>query len=142
MLGNSEGCWKQVATAERTFVDTDILIGVARRSPRALDFWRRVEARSLMTCSVMSVFELLGGCQSLREQRETLKDLARVDLVQVESGDSLSALQWYQAFHLSQGIGFLDCFIAAAAARIDCVLHTLNLKHFRIIPGLQVKRPY
>jgi predicted nucleic acid-binding protein len=131
-----------VVIAARTFVDTDILIGVARRSARATDFWRRAEARSTLTCSVISVFELLGGCRNAQEQREVLKDLARVDIIHVESGDSMDALRWYRDFHLSQGIGFLDCFIAAAAARLGCTLYTLNTKHFRIVPGLQVKRPY
>ena len=129
-------------TAERTFVDTDILIGVARRASRAVDFWQRAEARSTMTCSVISVFELLGGCRNRREQRDILRDVARVDIVHVESGDSRDALQWYREFHLSQGIGFLDCFVAAAAARLGCTLHTLNTKHFRVVPGLHVKRPY
>ena len=129
-------------TAARTFVDTDMLIGVARRTPRALAFWQRAEAHSLMTCSVMSVFELLGGCRSLREQREIFRDLLRVDIIQVETGDSRTAMQWYRSFHLSQGIGFIDCFIAAAAARLDCVLHTRNTKHFRTIPGLRLKQPY
>jgi predicted nucleic acid-binding protein len=95
-----------------------------------------------MTCLVISVFELLSGCHSPQEQRATLKDLARIDILQVESGDSRSALQWYRTFHLSQGIGFLDCFIAAAALRLGYTLHTLNTKHFRVVPGLHVKRPY
>jgi predicted nucleic acid-binding protein len=131
-----------VETAARTFVDTDVLIGVARRAPRALDFWHRVEERSLMTCSIMSVFELLGGCRNLKEQRDTLRDLLRVDIIQVETGDSRTAMRWYRAFHLSHGIGFIDCFIAAAAARLDCVLHSRNTKHFRVIPGLRLKPPY
>lgn len=129
-------------TAERTFVDTDVLIDVARKVPRALNFWRRAEAKGTVTCSVISVFEILAGCRNLREQRMTLRNLATVDVVQVESGDSTQALQWYQSFHLTQGIGFLDCFVAAAAARLGCLVHTLNTKHFRVIPGLQVKRPY
>jgi predicted nucleic acid-binding protein len=40
-----------VATEPRTFVDTDVLIDIARKNPRALDFWRRAAARSTMTCS-------------------------------------------------------------------------------------------
>lgn len=65
-----------------------------------------------------------------------------VVIVHSESGDSTDALQWYRTYHLSQGVGILDCFIAAAASRLNCILHTLNTKHFRIIPGLQIKRPY
>lgn len=90
-----------MVTEEITFVDTDILIGVSRRVPRALDFWRRAEERSAITCSVISVFELLGGCRNAQEQREVLRDLTRVNITHVESGDSTDALTWYQDFHLS-----------------------------------------
>jgi predicted nucleic acid-binding protein len=79
---------------------------------------------------------------NLREQRATLRSLATVEMVQVESGDSIQALEWYRSDHLSRGIGFLDCFVAAAARRLDCQGHTLNTKHFRAIPGLKTLRPY
>ena len=131
-----------MATELRSFVDTDVLIDIAKKDARALDFWRRTEARSRMTCSVISVFELLVGCRDQREQRATLRSLATVEIVQVESGDSLQALEWYRSYHLSRGVGFLDCFVAAAARRLDCQVHTLNTKHFRAIPGLKTMRPY
>lgn len=131
-----------MATETTTFVDTDILIDVAKRTPRALDFWRRMESRSAMACSVISVFELLAGCRNPREQRMTLSDFSTVNIVQVESGDSVQALEWYRLFHLSRGIGFLDCFVAAAARRVDCPVYTRNTKHFDPIPGLKVKSPY
>jgi hypothetical protein len=65
-----------------------------------------------------------------------------VEIIQIESGDSIRALEWYRSCHLSRGIGFLDCFVAAAAHRLACELHTLNTKHFRAIPGLKTRRPY
>ena len=131
-----------MATQPRTFVDTGVLIDIARKEGRALDFWRRAQARSTMTCAVISVFELLAGCRNLREQRATLRSLSTVDIVQVESGDSIQALEWYRSYHLSRGIGFLDCFVAAAARRLDCEVYMLNTRHFRVIPGLKTKRPY
>ena len=131
-----------MATEPRTFIDTDILIDIARKDSRALDFWRRAEVRSTMTCSVISVFELLAGCRNLREQGATLRGLSTVAIVEVESGDSAQAFQWYRSYHLSRGIGFLDCMVAAAARRLDCQVHTLNARHFRTIAGLKVIRPY
>ena len=129
-------------TAERTFVDTDILIDVFRRVPRAVDFWRRTEARTQFACSVFSVFELMTGCRNLREQRQVFRYLSTLDIVHVERSDSVNALRWYRSFFLSLGIGFVDCLIAAAAVREHCVLYTLNTKHFRAVPSLHVKRPY
>ena len=115
-----------MATESRAFVDTNVLIDIARKDHRALDFWRRAEARSTMTCSVISVFELLAGCRNLKEQRAMLRSLSTVDIVQVESGDSVQALQWYRPYYHSRGVGFLDCFVAAAARRLDCQVRTLN----------------
>jgi len=71
-----------------------------------------------------------------------LRSFSTVDIVQVESGDSVQALQWYRSYHLSRGVGFLDCFVVVAARRLDCQVHTLNTKHFRAIPGLKIIRPY
>lgn len=95
-----------------------------------------------MTCSVLSVFELCAGCRNLQEQRITLKNFVRIEIVHVESGDSHDALQWYQTFHLSQGIGIFDCLIAAAASRLGGAIYTRNRKHFHVMPDLQVKQPY
>lgn len=95
-----------------------------------------------MTCSVISVFELLAGCRSLKEQRATLRSLSTINIVHVESGDSIQALQWYRSYRLSRGIGFLDCFVAVTARRLDSQVHTLNTRHFTAIPGLNVMRPY
>jgi predicted nucleic acid-binding protein len=131
-----------VATEPRAFVDTDILIDIAIKNVRALDFWRRAEARSVMACSVISVFELLAGCRNLREQRATLRSLATIQIIQIESGDSVQALEWHRSYHLARGIGFLDCFVAVAARRLGCQIHTLNTKHFRSIPGLRIMRLY
>ena len=128
--------------AEKTFVDTDVLIDLARSLPRAVQFCRRAETQGGLACSVISVMELLAGCRTPADQSTLLKNLVDVDVMHVESGDSVDALKWYRTYHLSQGIGILDCFIAATAARLDCVVHTLNTKHFRVVPGLRVKRPY
>lgn len=129
-------------TAERTFVDTDVLIDLSRRDPRAVKFCRRAELHGGLACSVITVMELLSGCRNPQDQSTILKNLADVAVIQVESGDSVDALKWYRAYRLSQGIGILDCFIAAAAARLDYTVHTINTKHFRVVPGLCVKRPY
>lgn len=125
-----------------TFVDTDVLIDVARRVPRAIGFWRRAEARSTMACSVISVFEILAGCRNLAEQRACLRDLASIRVVHVESGDSAQALAWFRSLHLARGVGFLDCLIAAAARRLAGPIHTRNARHFRTLPGLRVVQPY
>ncbi len=52
------------------------------------------------------------------------------------------AWQWYRQYHLGHGVGFLDCLIGAAAHEHGLLLYTLNAKHFRPLPGIQVQSPY
>jgi hypothetical protein len=126
-----------VATDTRTFVDTDVLIDIARKNLRALDFWRHAEARSAMTCSVISAFELLAGCRNLREQRATLRSLATIEVIQVESGDSSheSAPRSAPSENLALGPG---TSISRSAAAFD----SSSLRHERtelVQPGRQRK---
>jgi predicted nucleic acid-binding protein len=43
---------------------------------------------------------------------------------------------------LSHGVGVLDCLIAAIAIRLGNPFYTFNLKHFQVMPGLDVQAPY
>lgn len=95
-----------------------------------------------MVVSAVTVAELLAGCRNRAEQRLVQRTLAVLPVVHIEPDDSMWALEQYAALHLSRGVGFLDCLVAAAAARLRCAVHTLNEKHYRGLPGLRVERPY
>jgi predicted nucleic acid-binding protein len=47
-----------------------------------------------------------------------------------------------QTFTLSHGLEIPDALIAATALELSLPLYTLNDRHFRMIPGLTVLRPY
>jgi predicted nucleic acid-binding protein len=55
---------------------------------------------------------------------------------------SRAALSWFELYHLSHGVGFLDSLIGATAANHSLTIATLNSKHFASLPGLQIERPY
>jgi len=86
--------------------------------------------------------EIMLGARDRQNQRVLTEQLARYPVLHHESGDSESARQWFEQFHLSHGVGILDCLIAAIAMRLRKPFYTFNLKHFQVISGLDVLAPY
>jgi predicted nucleic acid-binding protein len=43
---------------------------------------------------------------------------------------------------LASALGIPDCLVAATALARSGTLYTFNLKHFRVIGGLDVQEPY
>lgn len=92
--------------------------------------------------SVITAAELVAGCRSRQEQRIVEKELTSYEVIWDSETISQLAWSWYRQFHLSHGMGFLDCLIGAAACQYGLTLCTLNDRHFEPLPGLEVKRPY
>jgi predicted nucleic acid-binding protein len=91
---------------------------------------------------VITNTELLAGCRNSREQRAVERELNLYTTAWLDETISQTAIDLYKRFHLSHGVGFLDCLIAATALRHGYRLATLNLRHFTILPGVQAERLY
>jgi predicted nucleic acid-binding protein len=122
-------------------LDTDVLIEILRGDSRAGEWLTSVESL-VIGIPVVVWMEILVGARDKQEQRGFIEQLAGYTILQLESGDSERAQQWFEQFHLSHGVGILDCLIAAIAIRLSKPFYTFNLKHFRVIPGLEVQAPY
>lgn len=92
--------------------------------------------------SVITYFELLAGCRNRREQRTVAREMRNYRLLLLTEDISRTALSWFERFHLSHGVGFLDSLIGATALHQDLTVATLNTKHFEPLPGIRVERPY
>jgi predicted nucleic acid-binding protein len=86
--------------------------------------------------------EILQGARNKQEQQALVHELSRYWVAHLESGDTLQAFSWCEAFHLSHGVGIFDCLIAAVAVRLGKTLYSFNLKHYQVIPNLDVRQPY
>jgi predicted nucleic acid-binding protein len=122
-------------------LDTSILIDVLRGYKPARD-WVNSIPEAVQFVSVVTAAELLSGCRNRAEQRSIERELALYQVIWLDEDTSRTALQFYQRFHLSHGVGFLDCLIAATTMMLGLRLMTLNLKHFASFPNLQVEKPY
>lgn len=122
-------------------VDTSILVDFLRGNEPARAWLFRYSLGELAV-SVVTAAELVAGCRNRKEQREVERELALYPMVWISGPISSTAWEWYRKIHLSQGSGFLDCLIAASAFHYGLIVCSLNDKHFRPLPGVQVERPY
>src|SRR5262245_33544205 len=122
-------------------LDTDVLIEIFRDDDRARAWLARIESHvpGIPSCIWKSCWE---PARNKREQRALATQLAQYTILHLESGDSPKAQEWFEQFHLSHGIGIMDCLIATIPFRLGCPFFTFNLKHFRVLPGLDVHAPY
>lgn len=86
--------------------------------------------------------ELLAGARNQNELTEIDKVLNAFSVVPVSENDSLKSVELFKRHRLMDGVGWLDCLIAATCLRQSLPIATLNDRHFRAFDGLQVMRPY
>ena len=122
-------------------LDTDVLIEILRGKVEAAA-WLTDLGKQVIGISVLARMEILQGAHNQWEQDTLVKQLDRYPLIVLEKGDSERALKWFEAYHLSHGVGIMDCLIAASAVRLCKPLYTFNVKHYKIIPGLDEHIPY
>jgi len=130
-----------VAEHPTRLLDTSIFVDYLRGND-ICKAWLTQIATNELAYSIVTAAELLAGCRNRREQDMVEKELANYPMIQISGAISFTAWEWYREYHLSHGVGFLDCLIGASAHHYGLVICTLNDKHFRPLPNLQVERPY
>jgi predicted nucleic acid-binding protein len=127
--------------AVKRLIETTVFVDLLRGYVPARE-WLDSQPPGESAISVITFAELLAGCRDRREQKTVEDELAFYPVIWDSEATSRLALEWYRAFHLGHGVGFLDSLIGAAAFQHGLVLFTLNDKHFKPLPGLQVEQPY
>jgi tRNA(fMet)-specific endonuclease VapC len=123
-------------------VETTILVDYLRRSLAAADYLDASRAKANLICSAVTYAELLVGSRSRAELRAIDQLVARFQIEPIVTDDSVRGLKWLRKYYQAHGVGFHDCLLGAAAARLRVPLATLNEKHFNVLPGVKVIRPY
>jgi len=86
--------------------------------------------------------ELITGCRNKAELTQLQQFLQQVAVLALSSTASQNAHQLMESLFLSHGLLIPDALIAATALEEQLTLHTKNVRHFQMIPGLIVIRPY
>lgn len=122
-------------------LDSDVLIDCLRATAAARAWSASERADELLVPGIVAM-ELLAGCRNRAEQRRVLAFLAQFPVVWPTPDEGAAALDLFVRYGLSDGIGILDCAVAAMALQRDARLLSFNLRHFRAIDGLAVDEPY
>lgn len=125
-----------------TVVDSSVIIDHLpgrERATRFLDTLRR--ANDLGTHVVVAA-EVLVGARDEREQREIVRLFDKFRVFQIDEADSSLSIDLLKRHRLADGLGWLDCLIAATCLRKGLSVATLNDRHFRAVAGLPLSRPY
>ncbi len=121
-------------------LDTDVLIDIQRSRPSAVAWFRQLS--DLPAVPGYVVMELIQDAQNTGQVRQVLKLTAPLPMVWPTALDCNRALADFTTYHLSHKLGLLDALIAACALGLSATLCTFNVKHYRIIAGLQIEQPY
>ena len=123
--------------------DSTILIDLSRGNEETILFCddERKNGQDI-AISVMSSMELIIGCRDKRELNRTLKFLADFVLIDISIPISKRAFQLMLQFNMSHGLVIPDAFIAATAMEENLQLVTSNIRHFEMIPGITLRKPY
>ncbi len=86
--------------------------------------------------------ELIAGCRNKAELEQVRQFLQPVNVLPVSRAACEAARQLMESFFLSHGLQIPDALIAGTALEQGLTLYTKNVRHFQMIPGVSVMRPY
>ena len=118
--------------------DTDVLIWFFRGNAAAAEFLEKQTDREV---SIVSIMELHQGSRSRDESRvirRFFQDNA-FRIIPINEAISHLAATLIEDHARSHGLQVADALIAATARETASILATGNVRHFRSIPGLQLK---
>jgi predicted nucleic acid-binding protein len=123
------------------FLDTSILIDLLRNHPPAVQ-WRSANVNLITAISPYVWMEVIFGSRDGIAQSRAIKFMQQFTVVYPTQTEITWAMQRLQIHRLKDGVGILDCLIAAPSQRLQLPLYTQNLKHFAPLLGSLVQKPY
>ena len=118
--------------------DTDVLIWFLRGDRRAADL---IESQPSREMSIVSLMELFQGARSRSELKVIRRFLQESGFRVIPLNEPVShlAATLIEEHAQSSGLQVADALIAATAREAGSALATANVRHFRAIPGLELK---
>jgi predicted nucleic acid-binding protein len=120
-----------MATPTRVMLDTNVVINLLKKSPEIVErFVALLEAQTVMVVNPIVIAEIYAGAFA-REHASIAAFFSLCSEVDISSEMGRAAGAYANRFSKSHsGISLEDYLIAAAAKLNECVLWTLNTKHY------------
>lgn len=120
-------------------IDTDVMIWYLRGNEKARTI---IDSGEKFCLSVITYMELVQGMRNnseLRLLREALREW-ETKIIYINEETSSKASFYIEQFYLSGAMQIADALIAASAVINGLELLTGNVKHFKIIKELDIKK--
>ena len=122
-------------------LDTDVLVDCLR-GLREAQIWLQSKTGEKFVVPGVVAMELLMGCQNQSDLTRTQTFLSSFYVAWPEAHEFAHAYNLLAAHRLSSGLSIPDCLVAAMALERSLSLYTFNVKHYRVVSGLNVQEPY
>ncbi len=123
---------------EYILVDTDILIDAGRGDKTAVRYLETSEKDTILAVSVVTVMELLVGCENKKEQQAVKQFIKRFEVFLLAERISEKAVTLLKKYRLSHGLLIADALLAATAIENRLPLVSKNQRDYRFIDELEL----
>ena len=122
--------------------DTDVMIDYWNTNSKRHSYTKQTLDEEIgidnIIISAITKMELLMGAANKSEEAKIKKKLNRFNTALINNEITLKAIDLFEGFRLSHGLGIPDCFIAATTIILEMELYTYNLKDYRYINKLEL----
>lgn len=135
------GRGKEEREISKVIFDTDVLIWYFRGKSKAMEFIVDVPFEERCVSS-LCIMELIQGCLS-KDELKKIKGFVKENICHIVYPDeavSNKAILLLERHASSDNLRTIDAMIAATAILIDASLATANIKHFKNISTLKIKK--
>ncbi len=117
--------------------DTDVLIWALRGNERAAT---AIDKCQELQISAVSYMELIKGARDKGDLLAIKRFLLEMGFKILPMDENIShrAMIYIEEHSLGSGMCMADALIAATASELSLTICTGNIRHYRVIPGLQV----
>ena len=122
-------------------VDTDVLVECLRGSVAAKDWLGTMPKEAFRIPGVVAM-ELLMGCRNQADMQQIRKFLSSFHVAWPDASEFEQAYELFATHRLTSGLSIPDSLIPAMTLARGARLYTFNLKHFKVVAGLDVQQPY
>ena len=122
-------------------LDSDIMIDFLRKYPPAISWLSSLGEEEIALPGYVAM-ELMQGCGNKLELQEIRKFIANVEVIWPTPETCDQALETFADYNLSHNLGLIDALIGQTSIAFGLPLHTFNVKHYAVIPGLIIIQPY
>ncbi|MEN6626291.1 MAG: type II toxin-antitoxin system VapC family toxin [Candidatus Sumerlaeia bacterium] len=116
--------------------DTDILVWTLRGNEKAAAV---IDADPQRHASIVSHMELIQGARNKRELAAIRRFMTAFQVLPLSEEIGFRARIYMEQHSIGNSLGLADALIAATAIEIQSQLCTANIRHYRVIPDLELK---